>query len=245
MRSACLPGSRVPDDVRDAQKLRGFIGGGLDRPERPEAELGHVGELGRWIEAGEAVGAHDHSNAAVDGVSEVGLLAFEEVAHLLDRPGRDFAARHPVLVHQGEVDVEGRHERHVPLEHQVDALVVDQVAVLDAGDAGAKRVLDPGGAFGVGQGALDSSRLRLLDDRPDLLDRELAGVGAVRGREHSAGGHDLDPVRSGPDLQPRGPSDRVRPSASPGGRSLTSVSRMRRKGSSRRRGRRSGTEAGS
>ena len=58
--------------------------------------------------------------------------------------------------------------------------------------------------------------LGLLDDGADLVDRELAGVRRVRGREHAARRHDLDPVGAGPDLQSRGPAHRVHAVGDPG-----------------------------
>ena len=149
-------------------------------------------------------------------MAEVALLPFEQVSHLLDGPGRDFAACDTSLVHQGEVDVESRHERHVTLEHQIDPLVVDQVAVLDAADAGPQRILDTGRSFCVRQRASDAGRARLFDDDADLLLRELGGVGSVRGREDSARRHDLDPIRPGPDLEPRRAPDGLGPVGNPG-----------------------------
>ena len=114
-------------------------------------------------------------------MAEVVLLALEEIAHLLDRPWRHLASGDAILVHEREVDVERRDERNIALEHEVDALVIDQVAVLDAGNAGVESVLDAGRPFGVGQRAADACRARLLDDRPNLLNRELRGIGRVSG----------------------------------------------------------------
>ena len=143
-------------------------------------------------------------------MAEVALLVFEEIAHLLDRPGWNLAAGDSLLVHQGEVDVESGHERDVTLEHQVDPFIVDEVAVLDAGDACTQRVLDAGRAFGVSQRAVDAGGAGFLNNGPHLLDGELRRVGGVGGRPDSAGGHDLDPVGAGSNLQPGRAPNRIR-----------------------------------
>ena len=144
-------------------------------------------------------------------MAEVALLVLEEIPHFLDRPGRHLAASDARLVHQREVDVEGWDQGHVALEHEVDPLVIDQIAVLDAGNAGPQSVLDAGRTFGVSERAADPGSLRLFDDGANLIDGELGRVGEVRGGPDSAGRHDLDPVRAGPDLEPRGASHCIGP----------------------------------
>jgi len=185
-------------------------------PERPEAELRQVRQLRRRVHAVEAVRAHDDPDSSRHRVTEARLLALEEVAHLLDCPGRNVAARDPLLVHQREVDEERGDQRDVPLEHQVDPLFVDEIAVLDARDAGTQRVLDAGRAFGVRQCAANARRGRFLDDRSDLVDRELAGIGRVGGRQNSAGGHHLDPIRARPYLEACRAPDRIYSVGDPG-----------------------------
>jgi len=87
---------------------------------------------------------------------------------------------------------------------EVDALVVDEIAMFDAGDTGAQGVFDPARALSMSQGSVDASRPGLLHDDPNLVDAELARVRRVGCGEHSAGSHDLDPIGTGPNLQTSG-----------------------------------------
>src|SRR6267143_2075254 len=63
--------------------------------------------------------------------------------------------------------------------HQGDRFAVEDRAVLDRGDAGPHRRLDPRGAVGVGGDAALQQRRR-LDDRPHLLLGVLLQAGRVR-----------------------------------------------------------------
>ena len=97
------------------------------------------------------------------------------------------------LAEQVVVVVDVGHEPGALLEHHLNALVVDQAAVLDRVDAGHQGVLDPLRPVRVG-GDLAAGGVRLLDRGPQLLDRELGRAGRIAARQHAAGGVHLDHV---------------------------------------------------
>ena len=80
-----------------------------------------------------------------------------------------------------------------------DALVVDEAAVLDGVDAGARAFLMPCGAVGVG-GDRAAQPVRLLDGDLQLLEGELGRAGRVAAREDAAAGGELDHVDAVLDL---------------------------------------------
>ncbi len=98
------------------------------------------------------------------------------------------------------VGVDVRHQVDAALLEQADAFVVDQAAMLDRGDAGARRALDALGAVGMGgdllvpHGGLGDQGVELLLGVLRRADLGLLG-------EHAAGRHDLDPIGAVLDLE--------------------------------------------
>src|SRR5438552_5740605 len=96
----------------------------------------------------------------------------------------------------------GRHQRRyegiAAVEHHLDRVAVEPDAVLDGGNAGLQRVLDPGVGLRVGH-HLPTLSAPLLHRRPYLIERQRGVVRLVTRREHAAGGAELDPVGAGAD----------------------------------------------
>src|SRR6202044_2535677 len=105
-----------------------------------------------------------------------------------------------------------------------DAAGVHQVPVLDAAHARAQAAVD--GPRGVGvAGHVDVGGGRLLDDRDELLHRELGRVHPVAGRVDGAAQVDLDVVGASAHLLADGPADLGHPVAdhADGGRVVVPV----------------------
>lgn len=102
-------------------------------------------------------------------------------------------------------DGQRRDQIAVVLHHQLDALLIQIEAVLDALYAVFQGHLDAPCGLCVG-GDIAAHILRLLHRRPDLLLTEMAvGSGLISLREHAASGHDLDEIRSVAGVDAAGP----------------------------------------
>ena len=181
--SAILPVASVPRVSAATEQLGGNARRGLDRLHRRHAAAHHLAELAEVaaVRTDRRVGSHRDLDAGGDGGGD--RLPVEAADRA--RPSRASAGGSPPLDLRALDDVPGgderRHQVRALLLHQRDALLVEQAAVLDAGDTGDQRVADPGGGHRVRHNALADGG-RLLHRDPDLVDRELRVVGEVARR---------------------------------------------------------------
>ena len=91
-----------------------------------------------------------------------------------------------------------RHDRVAAVEHHLDGVAVEPDGVLDGGHTRPQSVLDARVRLRV-RHHLEAMDAGLVDGRLDLLQRQRRVVRLIAGRQHPAGGAELDPVGAGPD----------------------------------------------
>jgi len=157
------------------------------------AEEGKLGGMVALRIPCEAVVA-SHADAAArpqDSLRAFGA-SFERLAVAVDD-----ALRHPELrsaLDARQLEVQRRHARHVALEHEFQAFVVDEGRMLDRIVTGLERILDSFRRAAV-TGHLQAVIMGRFDDRVHLLERHAERVVIVRiGRGGVAGRISFDPL---------------------------------------------------
>src|SRR5262249_47675238 len=95
------------------------------------------------------------------------------------------------LLGHDEEDHQRGHEESVLLQEEIRGLFGQQVAVLDRPHAALERTLDRTSGVCMSH-AIEARRLRLLDSRSDLVQRELRARDPVGRRGDAARDHELD-----------------------------------------------------
>ena len=187
------------DAVAPAEQVGGVPGGGLDRLHRRHAPLHHVGELlavpAVRIHAG--IGGEGHLLAGLHRLAEVLALHAADQLLLGDlrrrRAELGVFGQDVVVVVDVEVEVGAARLGHL------QALGIDEAAVLHRVHAGADRHLDRLGAVRVRRHLL-APAVRLVDDRVHLRLRVLRRAHRSLVAEHAGAGHELDHVGTALDV---------------------------------------------
>ena len=156
-----------------------------------------VAVLGIWHAR---IGSHRKLHAGLMSALEAGDVLVDGGLGLANHVRANAGAR--AVLHHVADSGRGRDEIGAAIEHELDAFVVEEIAMLDGIDAGLDRVLDRGRAMRVGAGDL-SGRVGLFDRGTHFFDGELRRTDLAAGAQDAAAGDQLHIVGAQLDLRSR------------------------------------------